>query len=132
MAKNFLVAFTGSAESQAALKLAIEEATVHEAKLFVINSQEGGTSEKPSELAEIQEALKSARDLLADTDLVYEASESVRGLSPGEDLVRFASDNQIERIYVGIEKKSRTRKLILGSTAQYIILKAECPVVAVK
>jgi nucleotide-binding universal stress UspA family protein len=132
MAKNFLVAYTGSGESQAALKLAIEEAILHGAKLFVINSQEGGTSEKPGELAEIQESLKSARDLLVDTDIAYEVSESVRGLSPGEDLVRFASDNQIERIFVGIEKKSRTRKLILGSTAQYIILKAECPVVAAK
>jgi nucleotide-binding universal stress UspA family protein len=132
MAKNFLVAYTGSEESQSALKLAIEEAIVHQAKLFVINTQEGGTSEKPSELAEIQEALKSARDLLADTDIAYEVSESVRGLSPGEDLIGFASDNDIDRIYVGIEKKSRTRKLILGSTAQFIILKAECPVVTAK
>jgi nucleotide-binding universal stress UspA family protein len=132
MAKKFLVAYTGSAESQAALKLAIEEARVHEAKLFVINSQEGGTSEKPAELAEIQEALKSARDLLADTDIAHEVSESVRGLSPGEDLIGFASDHKIDRIYVGIEKKSRTRKLILGSTAQYIILKAKCPVITAK
>ena len=132
MAKQFLVGYTGSSESQAALKLAIEEARLHDAKLFVINSQEGGTSEKPGELAEIQEALKSARDLLADADIAFEVSESVRGLSPGEDLVRFADDNEIERIYVGVEKKSRTRKLILGSTAQFIILKADCPVVAAK
>jgi nucleotide-binding universal stress UspA family protein len=132
MGKQFLVAYTGSAESQTALELAMEEARRHDAKLFVINSQEGGTSEKPAELAEIQEALKSARDLLADTDIAHEVSESVRGLSPGEDLIGFANDNEVDRIYVGVEKKSRTRKLILGSTAQYIILKAGCPVVAVK
>jgi nucleotide-binding universal stress UspA family protein len=132
MARQFLVGYTGSPQSQAALKLAIEEARVNEAKLYVIYSQEGGATEKPDELAKIQEALQSARELLADTDIAYEASESVRGLSPGEDLVRFAVDNRIDRIFVGVEKKSRTRKLILGSTAQYIILKAECPVVAAK
>jgi nucleotide-binding universal stress UspA family protein len=132
MAKQFLVGYTGSPESQAALKLAIEEARMQEAKLFVINSQEGGASEKPGELAEVQASLQKARALLADADIAYEASESVRGLSPGEDLIRFANDNEIDRIYVGVEKKSRTRKLILGSTAQYIILKAECPVVAAK
>ena len=131
MAKQFMVGYTGSPESQAALKLAIEEARLFDAKLFVINSQEGGATEKPGELAEIQAALQSAREQLADADIAYEASESVRGLSPGEDLVRFAADNRIDRIFVGVEKKSRTRKLILGSTAQYIILKAECPGVAV-
>jgi nucleotide-binding universal stress UspA family protein len=132
MAKQFLVGYTGSPESQAALKLAIEEARMYDAKLFVITSQEGGATEKPGELAEIQTSLQGAREQLADADIAYEVSESVRGLSPGEDLVRFATDNRIERIFVGVEKKSRTRKLILGSTAQYIILKAECPVVAAK
>jgi nucleotide-binding universal stress UspA family protein len=132
MAKQFLVGYTGSPQSQAALKLAIEEARLHGAKLFVIYSQEGGAAEKPSELMEIQEALQKVHELLRDSGIVYEASESVRGLSPGEDLVRIAGDNQIDRVFVGVEKKSRTRKLILGSTAQYIILKAECPVVTVK
>jgi nucleotide-binding universal stress UspA family protein len=132
MAGQFLVGYTGSRQSQAALTLAIEEARMHAAKLFVIYSQEGGAAEKPDEMAKIQEALQGARELLADADIAYEVSDSVRGLSPGEDLVRFAVDNQVDRIFVGVEKKSRTRKLILGSTAQYIILKAECPVVAAK
>ena len=51
---------------------------------------------------------------------------------PGEDIVLFAQENDIDHIYVGIHKKSRTSKLILGSTAQYIILKANCPVISVK
>jgi nucleotide-binding universal stress UspA family protein len=55
-----------------------------------------------------------------------------RGLAPGEDLVKFAEENQIDQIYVGIEKKSKTSKLLLGSTAQYVILKAPCPVITVK
>jgi nucleotide-binding universal stress UspA family protein len=62
----------------------------------------------------------------------HEVQEMARGLSPGEDIVIFAQENSIDQIFVGIEKKSRTRKLLLGSTAQYIILKAACPVTTIK
>lgn len=55
-----------------------------------------------------------------------------RGLMAGEDIVLYAAENEIDQIYVGIRKKSRTSKLILGSTAQFIILKAGCPVTSVK
>jgi nucleotide-binding universal stress UspA family protein len=61
-----------------------------------------------------------------------ETEQLVRGLTPGEDLVQFAEENEIDHIFVGIEKKSKTRKMLLGSTAQYIILKAPCPVTSVK
>ena len=52
-------------------------------------------------------------------------------MTPGEDMVKYAEENEVDQIFVGIEKKSRTQKLILGSNAQYIILKAPCPVVSV-
>jgi nucleotide-binding universal stress UspA family protein len=53
-------------------------------------------------------------------------------MSPGEDLVSFAEENDIDQIFIGVEKVSRTQKIIVGSNAQYIILKAPCPVVTVK
>ncbi|MEE8415892.1 MAG: universal stress protein [Desulfobacterales bacterium] len=56
----------------------------------------------------------------------------IRGLSPGEDLVEFAEENEVEEIVIGIRKKSKVGKLVFGSTAQFIILTAGCPVVTVK
>jgi nucleotide-binding universal stress UspA family protein len=53
-------------------------------------------------------------------------------VSPGEDLVEFATENKIDEIIVGIKKLSKVGKLLMGSTAQYVILEAECPVVSVK
>jgi nucleotide-binding universal stress UspA family protein len=53
-------------------------------------------------------------------------------LPPGEDIVKFAENNDIDHLFVGIEKISKTRKMLLGSTAQYIILKAPCPVTTTK
>ena len=129
---KFLVAYNGSTESKAALDLAIKHASIFEAKVFVITSMEGGHSEKPDDIARVNQELKRVRQQLEATGAEHEVQEMARGLSPGEDIVIFAQENSIDQIFVGIEKKSRTRKLLLGSTAQYIILKATCPVTTIK
>jgi nucleotide-binding universal stress UspA family protein len=58
------------------------------------------------------------------------------GESPGiaGGLLRgnYAKEKAIDLIVVGVEKRSKTQKILLGSTAQFIILKAPCPVLTVK
>ena len=121
---KFLVAYNGSTESRAALDLAIKQASLFKAKVFVITSMEGGRSEKPEEIVRVNKELKGVRRQFEGTGIENDVQEMARGLSPGEDIVIFAEENSIDQIFVGVEKKSRTRKLLLGSTAQYIILKA--------
>jgi nucleotide-binding universal stress UspA family protein len=129
---KFLVAYNGSPESKAALDLAIKHASLFKAKVFRHHLMEGGHSEKPEDIARVNQELKRVRQQLEDTGAEHEVHEMARGLTPGEDIVIFAEENEIDQIFVGIEKKSRTRKLLLGSTAQYIILKANCPVTTIK
>jgi nucleotide-binding universal stress UspA family protein len=93
---------------------------------------EGGPKEKPELISEANFYLEEADKDLEAAGISHETYQLVRGLSPGEDIVKFAADNAVDFIFVGIEKKSRTQKLLLGSTAQFIILKAGCPVVTVK
>ncbi|MEE4253776.1 MAG: universal stress protein, partial [Desulfuromusa sp.] len=61
-----------------------------------------------------------------------ESHQLARGMAPGEDLVSFAEQHTVDQIFIGVEKVSRTQKIIVGSNAQYIILKASCPVVTVR
>lgn len=129
---KFLVAYNGSAQSEAALELAIRQASMFAAKLFVVTSMEGGRSEKPEDIANVNKALKQVCQRLKDAAIEHTVHELARGLSPGEDIVALAEENEIDQIFVGIEKRSKTRKLFLGSTAQYIILKATCPVTTTK
>jgi len=129
---NILVAYNGSLESETALDLAANYAKVFDAKLFVINSMEGGTSEKPKDIAKAKKKLEAVRQRLDMDAIKNEVTQTVRGLSPGEDLIMFAEENDIDHIFAGIEKKSKTQKLLLGSTSQYLILKASCPVTTVK
>jgi nucleotide-binding universal stress UspA family protein len=56
----------------------------------------------------------------------------VTDLTSGEQLVKFAEDEKIDQIFLGIIKKSKVGKFLFGSTAQFVILNAPCPVVTVQ
>jgi nucleotide-binding universal stress UspA family protein len=129
---KFLVAYNGSDVAKKALELAREHAERFGASVLVITSMEGGTRERPQDISKAKEDLKEAMTFLQEAGIVCEGHELARGLSPAEDLVMFAEENDVDQIYVGIEKKSKVGKLIMGSTAQYIILKAHCPVITTK
>ncbi len=129
---DFLVAYNGSDVSKSALSLAATYAERFQARVFVVTSMTGGSAEKIEEIEKAEKDLVFAERFLKEHGVEGETRQLVRGMTPGEDMVRFAEENDIRQIFVGIEKKSKTRKIILGSTAQYIILKAPCPVVTVK
>ena len=50
----------------------------------------------------------------------------------GEDILKIAEEKQAEEIVIGIQRKSKVGKLLFGSTAQFIIMNAPCPVVTVR
>ena len=129
---KFLVGYNGSVEAKAALSLAKDFAKTFNAKVLVMSSMEGGSGEKPKDISQARRDLREAKDFLEELGVECETHQMARGFAPGEDLVKFAEENEVDQIFVGIEKKSRTSKLILGSTAQFVILKAPCPVITVK
>jgi nucleotide-binding universal stress UspA family protein len=129
---NFVVAYTGSRESKAALELAARIGKLSNASVVVMTSMEGGSGENADEVGKTEYELQWAQRFLRDEGVACEVQHFARGLSPGEDVVRFVTENKVDHVFIGIEKKSRTRKLFMGSTAQYIILKAPCPVTCVK
>ena len=129
---KFLVGYNGSAEAKTALLLAGDFAKIFNAKVFVMASMEGGAGEKLEDINRAEHNLREAKEIFGELGVECETHQMARGLAPGEDLVKFAEENQIDQIYVGIEKKSKTSKLLLGSTAQYVILKAPCPVITAK
>ena len=65
-------------------------------------------------------------------DIPYETHLVISGRKFGEDLVQFAEQNKTDEIVIGIRRKSKAGKLLFGSTAQYVILNAPCPVVSIK
>ncbi|MFW5930426.1 MAG: universal stress protein [Desulfosalsimonas sp.] len=83
------------------------------------------------EVEKIEKGLESAKAIFDEAGIACATHVSMRGLNPGEDLVLYARENRLDFIFISIQKKSRMDKLIFGSTAQYVLLHAHCPVVSV-
>ena len=129
---KYVVAYNGSESSKRALSLGVERAKKDDAIVYVVYSMEGGTNETIEDIQRAEESLSAVKKDLENKGVRFETVQLARGLAPGEDIVQYAKDNAIDHIFIGIEKKSRTRKLLLGSTAQFIILKGTCPVTTIK
>lgn len=129
---NILVGYHDSEVAKTALTLARDYAGIFGAKVYIITSMEGGDEETAESIRAAEKALENAAAFMKEKGISCETHQVVHGRSPGEDIVWFAKDRGVDLVFVGIEKKSRAQKLLLGSTAQYVILKAPCPVTTVK
>jgi nucleotide-binding universal stress UspA family protein len=129
---KFLVAYAGGTEmDKAVLALAKKNAKLFNATLYIANSMEGVSEKEADDLTKIENNLKTLKVSITKEGILCETHLLIRGLSPGEDIVEFAKDKNVDQIFIGIEKKSKVGKLFFGSNAQHIILEAPCPVVSV-
>jgi len=93
---------------------------------------EKGTENQREEIEQAERGLEWAKSLFDESDVSCNTHLLIRGLTPGEDLVQFAKETEADEILIGVKRRSKVGKLLMGSTAQFVILKASCPVVAVK
>ena len=129
---KILVGYDGSRVADDALKLAREHARAFKADIHLFTSLQQGAELKKEDIDRAESRLDK---LKLDFDLektTCETHASVTFLTPGEDLVLFAKNNDIDFIFIGVRKRSKVGKLMFGSTAQKVILEAPCPVVTVK
>jgi len=129
---KILVGYDGSNVSREAIDLSIEHANAFEAEIMIVRSMVGGPEVPRKDFEVAENDLEYEKNRLLDKKIRCEAILSVRGLEAGEDLVRLAEENKVEEIIIGVRRRSKVGKLLFGSTAQYVILNASCPVVSVK
>ena len=129
---KFLVGYDGSNESEAALQEAQKHANVFNADIYIVTSLEQSSTLQKGEVEKAEGELEYLRTPFNIDDIPCVTTVSVNYLSPGEDLIQFVKDNNIDKIFIGVKKRSKVGKLVFGSTAQYVILNAPCPVVVVK
>lgn len=129
---KILVGYDGSRASESALDLAQKHATAFKGKICIVTSMKQGPELKKEEIDTAERALKKIKARFIADGIACNTEASVQFQSPGEDIVEYAKENHFDEIIIGVKKKSKVGKLVFGSTAQYIILKADCPVVTVK
>ena len=129
---KILVGYDGTNSAKEALNLAKSHAKIFGASVDVVTSMQKGTEQQREEIEQAERGLEYAKSLFEDSDITCNTHLLIRGLSAGEDLVEFAAEIQADEIIVGVKRRSKVGKLLMGSTAQFVILHAGCPVVSVK
>ena len=130
---NILVGYDGSTAAGEALGLAKKRAKVWGAKIDVVKCMAQNRELNYEDIQKVEHKLdREVHDQLNPEDIAYETHLVISGLQSGEDLVQFAEQNKIDEIVIGVRRKSKAGKLLFGSTAQYVILNAPCPVVSIK
>jgi nucleotide-binding universal stress UspA family protein len=129
---KILVGYDGSKVAEDALKLAREHARVFQAEIYLYRSLRQSSELRKEDIEQAESKLDALKLSFGFQKIPCETYTSVSYLTAGEDLVQFAEDNTIDLIYIGVRKRSKVGKMVFGSTAQYVVLQAPCPVVTVK
>jgi nucleotide-binding universal stress UspA family protein len=129
MSGTIVLGYIPSPEGVAAFERAKDEAARRAATLVVVNTGQDGdfTSRSfatPQDLDAIDAELSSA-------GITHEVSQPSASVLPAEEILRLAAERSADMIVIGLRRRSPVGKLLLGSTAQQVLLDAPCPVLAV-
>lgn len=129
---KIMVGYDGSKDSKTALNLAIAHAKAFTGKVVVVASMNKGTDAETAAIKKMEEDLENVKSQVESQGVTCDTHLLIRGMTPGEDLVDYAQENNIDEIVIGIRRRSKVGKLVFGSNAQFVILHAPCPVTTVK
>lgn len=130
---NILVGYDASKAAGEALRLAVRHARAFGGRLEVVTSIQRSHA---LDHQGVQIAEKKLADQMIgffeDNDVTFETNVLISSRSPGENLVWYSQTKQVDVIFIGLKRRSKVGKLVFGSTAQYVILNAPCPVVTTR
>jgi nucleotide-binding universal stress UspA family protein len=132
---KILVAYNAVDGDKEGLVLGLQQAKAFKAEVIVLASlmvSDKGYSFDSRAKEDALLKLTEAKKFYEEAGIKCTTELMIRGKDPGEDIVKYAKENQIDLIIVGVRLRSRVGKMLLGSTAQYVILKAPCPVLTFK
>jgi len=114
----------------AAYERAKDEAVMRAARLVVVNTGHNGNFADP--------VFATAKDLdaidaeLAEAGIDHVVEQPTSGDPTATEILRAVAEHDATLVVIGIRYRSPVGKLLLGSTAQTVLLEAPCPVLAVK
>ena len=132
MSDTVVVGWIRGPEGEAAIEAAVEETRRRNGRLIIVHSSRGGDEKDAAAVVEVRDALAELEARLGREGLHLTVRDYVRGNEPAEDLIEVAERENAALIVIGLRRRSPVGKLLMGSNAQAILLRAGCPVLAVK
>lgn len=132
-----VVGLLGSPEGEAAIAAATAEAMLRDGELCLVvhvaDSVDAQTSRSYTRNRELALARgeEVAQGLRAE-GLAVAVHAPTGAASPSEAILQVAREETADLVVIGMRRRSRVGKLVMGSNAQDILLSADVPVLAVK
>ena len=127
---RILVGYIPTPEGLAALDWATEHAKLTGGTLAVLNTGRDGDYSDP--IFASSQDIDAVEADLTKRGIPYQVHRPNDGAPAAEAIVRLAAELDADLIVIGLRRRSPVGKLVTGSSAQAILLAADCPVVAVK
>lgn len=127
---SVVVGYVPTPEGEAALTHAIREAQRRGTRLVVVNSSRGDAL--VDERYALPEQIEELRRRLSEEEVPHLVEQSMTVRDGAGGVLDAADAHRAELIVIGVRRRTPVGKLIMGSTAQRILLDALCPVLAVK
>jgi nucleotide-binding universal stress UspA family protein len=127
---KILVGYVPTPEGEAALEAAGAEAVLRGASILLLNTSRGDAY-VDARYANSEE-LAAAETKLRDQGVEVTIQQAVGSGDVAGELLKAAAEQEVGLIVLGLRRRSPVGKLILGSTAQRVLLEAPVPVLAVK
>jgi len=122
----------GTNQAENLLELALKRAQLFNATVLIVTIMPEGMEKDQAQISETEEGLETAKTHFDRKNIPCETHLLIRGIDPGDDLVNFAKETQADEVIIGVKNRTKVGKLLLGSTAQAVVLNAPCPVVTMK
>lgn len=125
-----VIGYIPTKQGEVALTAGIEEARAHGDSILVVNMS------RDDKLVDANRAPSADLDRLdhdlAESGVPHEVRRIEHGTDPAVALLEVAAEVDARLLVIGLRHRTAVGKLLLGSTAQRVLLDAPCPVLAVK
>lgn len=125
-----LVGYVPSARGDAALAAAVEECQRRDEELLLVNTATGEAFIDPRYAQD--EDLTRARAYVEGRNVALSVLQPIRGREAHEEILDAIENHPVSVLVIGLRKRSAVGKLLLGSTAQRLLMESPVPVIAVK
>ena len=105
---KILVGYRGKNVGMDLLKEAVKQAKAFGGEVHVITSLMGGEKTEKEKIDEAEENLATAKSFLDSQGVKNDIHLLVRGRTPGEDILLFAKDNDIDEIIIAVKSRVET------------------------
>jgi nucleotide-binding universal stress UspA family protein len=130
---DIIVGYADTRVGNAALEVGIAEAKLRGARLHVLHAVRVGLrNEQPQVIARYKVRMAEIEERLRREGIEGRSEMVMVRKERGDALLDEVRERSADLLVIGSRQRSPVGKLVLGSTVQHLLLRADCPVLVVR